>query len=110
MTLQINMARDFSALPTGRTSAQGAHNAEAFRRNFLVPKLRKNQAVIVDLTGIAGMSASYVQEAFGKLIEEFDLKDLEQRLQIVARDDGSLVAMAWHEIRAAAVDARHMAH
>ncbi len=110
MTLQINMVRDYSENPYGRTHAQGKANAEDFRTGKLIPALNAGGAVVVDLTGISGMSASYVQEAFGKLINDFELADLEARLRIVATDDRSLVAMAWQEIREAAADKRRLAH
>jgi hypothetical protein len=104
----INVAKEFSAYPFGRSYDQGKHNAARFRKEHLGPALRSGDTVTVDLTGVFGMSASYLQEAFGGLIDDgFELADLERRLTIKAADDRSLAEQAWLEIRDAA--ARRMA-
>lgn len=106
MTVQINVAKQFSAYPFGRDYAQGRHNGLAFRQEHLAVALRQGGNVVVDLKGVAGMSGSFIQEAFGGLIGEFTLVDLQARLTIVSVDDPSLAAQAWEEIKEAAANQR----
>ena len=90
--IEINIARDFSRTPMGRTiKNHGQNSAEALRRNLLKPKLQQaidnNETLTVTLDGVAGYPASFLDEAFGGLItiESFSPNDVSQHLKIVAK-------------------------
>ena len=71
----INMAEDFSLTPAGRSEKDhGPNSAETFRKKLLAPKLRaaiENQSMlVVELDGVAGYPAVFLDEAFGGLVRE----------------------------------------
>ena len=92
-TKTINVIKDYSTSPYGRYShevEQGEEDTtgERFRKEWLVPALRQNDTVIVNLTGYNRYARSFIDEAFGGLISsgEFTLQDLQQKL-IYQHDD-----------------------
>lgn len=73
--LELNIARDFSKTPAGRSKkAHGLHSGESFRETKLFPMLQKainsNSKLVVFLDGTAGYPASFLDEAFGGLIRK----------------------------------------
>lgn len=106
MTVEVNVARDFSEFPFGRYPDHGPHNGARFRDEFLVPHLKRDEGVIVDLTGARGLAPSFLEEAFGGLIRAGLTADQIDRLLVVqSRTDPSLV----QEIRYYIMDAARLA-
>ncbi len=69
----INVAKEFSRTPFGRDEHDGPNNGTRFRKERLLPELRKNQGreavVTVDFNGIAlVIGSSFFEEAFGGLV------------------------------------------
>jgi hypothetical protein len=83
MNAMISIAKDYTDTPAGRYAADGPYSGERFRNEFLVPALRSNTAVTVDLDGALGYGSSFLEEAFGGLIRiGFRGSDLHARLTI----------------------------
>lgn len=93
----IDIARDFSKNPYGRYPKDGDYNGTAFREKFLVPKLRGDVNVLVDMGGTNRYGSSFIDEAFGGLIrvEKFKLSELRDKLTIEHRVLPSLAKSAW---------------
>lgn len=89
----IDLARDFSPTPLGRTRRQGRFSGEAFREDILRPSLSKHHAVIVDLDGASGLSTGFLDEAFAGLVRDRTLNALEfwQRVSIICRRDRFII-------------------
>ena len=88
----INVAKEFSRTPFGRDEHDGPNNGTRFRKERLLPELRKNQGreavVTVDFNGIAlVIGSSFFEEAFGGLvrIEHYNKEELLRKLKIIAR-------------------------
>ncbi|MGE7469221.1 STAS-like domain-containing protein [Bosea sp. NPDC003192] len=68
----IDIAREFSRYPGGRSRADGPHSGEEFLESLLKPRLlaamRHGDKLIVLLDGVAGLPASFLDAAFGGLI------------------------------------------
>jgi len=84
----INVGRDFSEVPTGRTITDGPNSGERFREEVLRPALESNDKVVVDLVGIEGVGSSFLEEAFGGLIREryYTYPNLMQKLVVKTSD------------------------
>lgn len=103
MSVTINIAEQFSRFPFGRYADHGPHNGARFRDDFLVPQLKTNDRVTVDLTGARGLAPSFLEEAFGGLVRAgFSLEQIETALVIVSKTDPSLVDEVLSYIREAA--------
>ena len=74
--------------PGNRYRHEEDSSGEEFREDYLLPALENHEKVIVDLTGIWGMSSGFMSEAFEALIDEhgFTYDELKDRLQIVPMD------------------------
>ena len=70
--IKINIARDFSKYPGCRYKRDCLYSGEAFRDDLLWPILenaiKNGDKVEVDLDGVAGFSASFLDEAFAGLV------------------------------------------
>lgn len=79
--LMIDVGKQFARIPGGRT---GNHSGEQFRTEFLLPALRDNDKVIVDLEGTLGLGSSFLEESFGGLVryDGFKASELKKRLEI----------------------------
>lgn len=86
MATEIKIARDFSTKPVGRFRKDGPHTGEAFREDFLIPALERDQNVVVVLDGTEGYPSSFLEEAFGGLVRKgrWTPAELKRRLQVRA--------------------------
>lgn len=92
MTKTIRLAADFNPFPFGRYPSHGEWSGQRFREEWLVPALRSEQTVEVDLDGARGLSPSFLEEAFGGLVRVgFAAKDLLDRLHIKSDRDPSFI-------------------
>lgn len=92
--IRIDIGRDFSKVTCGRRRDSGAHSAEAFRDDLLVPALARGGRVVVDISG-PSYSMAWLEEAFGPLQDlGFTRDDLSVRLHIEAAGDYRYTAEA----------------
>ena len=66
--MRIKVAEQFSRTPGGRYKIDGRFSGEEFREKLLEPAIATGQRVTVDFDGVLGLSASFLEEAFGGLI------------------------------------------
>lgn len=92
----ITIAKDFSKFPAGRYRSDGPYSGQRFREDYLVPALKNDQKVIVELDGALGYGSSFLEEAFGGLIREhhFPATLLERNLEIKSSKT-NLIEEAW---------------
>jgi hypothetical protein len=83
----IDIAKDFSDVPSGRFPQDGDFNGERFREEFLVPRLVKSEIVEVVLDNTEGYGSSFLEEAFGGLVRVhgYSRDFLTQHLHLIAR-------------------------
>lgn len=66
----INIAADFTTAPGARYRKQGEYSGEEFREKYLEPLFRDKKPseypdVEIELNGLLGYPASFLEEAFG---------------------------------------------
>ncbi len=85
----INVAADFSAYPAGRFLDDGPFSGEAFREKHLLPALKDDEHVSINLDGGEGFGSSFLEEAFGGLVRKqyFSKDNLHKRLKIETEDN-----------------------
>lgn len=66
----INIASEFSKTPSGRYLEDGPSNGTLFREQFLLPVLNSDGKACIELEGAAGYPSSFLEEAFGGLVEK----------------------------------------
>lgn len=83
MTKMIKIAKEYSDTPAGRYRWEGPFSGEKFREELLLPALRSNDKVEVDLDGVFAFGSSFLEESFGGLIRSgMSLHELRERLRI----------------------------
>jgi STAS-like domain of unknown function (DUF4325) len=83
--ITVKLASQFSRYPAGRYVVDGPFSGEAFRERFLVPNLKNEQEVLVQLDGARGYGSSFLEEAFGGLVRKgFDKEFLKSHLKVDA--------------------------
>ena len=83
----IKISDTFTRFPGGRFRTDGPGNGQAFREDILVPALKANAQVVVDLDGVAGFPASFLEEAFGGLVREHGYSSDELDAKLIFRAD-----------------------
>lgn len=64
----LSVARQFSRYPGGRYKKMSDNSGEAFRDDLLIPALRRERKIVVDLDGVVGYGSSFLEEVFGGLV------------------------------------------
>lgn len=100
------LAERFTKFPGGRKRKNGDHSGEEFREDVALPLLREHEFVIFDLTGSAGYSTGFLDEAFGELGAIFGYKEMKRRVTIVAEDDPDAARTALQRIEDASRERR----
>jgi len=57
-------------------------------RQKLLEMMKKEKRIVLDFTGLEIASVSFLDEAFGRLTDEFSLEELKDRLAFENMDDG----------------------
>ena len=82
----INISRGFSKYPGPRFAKLGDFSGEEFRKDVLVPALRKAETVTIELDGTKGYGSSFLEEAFGGAVRA-GVKISRDTLILVSEDD-----------------------
>lgn len=96
------VAERFTRFPGGRRKQHGPHSGEEFLESVVLPLLKEHEFLVFDLSGSAGYSSGFLDEAFGELGAILGLKEARRRISIVATDDPESVETAWRRIADAA--------
>ena len=83
----IDLVKDYSAYPGGRNREHSDHSGEEFREDLLRPALESGKRTLVILDGAFTIPPSFLDEAFGSLIEEFGVQKVEEAFEIELSDD-----------------------
>jgi hypothetical protein len=80
----IHVAGEFARFPFGRYKTDGKTSGEVFRQEVLLPAIKDDTVVVVDLNGTRPMGSSWLEEAFGGLVrkDNFTLEFLQDHLKI----------------------------
>ncbi|EGH99459.1 STAS-like domain-containing protein [Pseudomonas syringae] len=98
----LYVAKDFTKMPCVRMRGDGKKSGEEFRDDILLPALRTNRKVTVDLDGVLTLGSSFLEEAFGGLVREgyFTARELGSKLEIKFQVE-SYVKESWEYVNAA---------
>lgn len=85
---KITVGIDFTKTPIGRYREDGPYSGQVFREDILIPALKENDKVIIDLSGVEGYGSSFLEEVFGGMIRSGDGADaaLKDKLHIMSSD------------------------
>ncbi|MBN2069719.1 MAG: STAS-like domain-containing protein [Opitutales bacterium] len=86
-TKRINFVEDFTDCPGGRLRVTSEHSGEAFREDVLLPALNDNDRVEVDMNGAFGFPSSFLDEVFGKIVDNKGLAFFKEKVEILLDDD-----------------------
>lgn len=91
MKRTIDIARDFSDVPSGRFPEDGDFNGQRFREEFLVPLLNEKNFIDIVLDNAEGYGSSFLEEAFGGLVREhgYDKNFLLSHLHLIANSSAA---------------------
>lgn len=65
----IKIADDFSKTPFGRYPSDSKYSAQRFREETLLPALKENDLVVIELDGTSiSYGSSFLEETFGGLV------------------------------------------
>jgi hypothetical protein len=104
--MRLSIAKDYSRTPGARLESEGPFSGARFRREYLAPRLKHamewGELLIVDLDGTAGLSASFLDEAFGGLTRLclFNYRNLHSHLRLESTEEPELVSDTWSYIYA----------
>jgi len=90
---KIDVGQSFARLPFGRHPADGPNNGERFRDEFIQPILGDFDKIIVDFDNARGVGPSFLDEAFGVLVERLKLRleEFHQKFEFISNKDPGLL-------------------
>lgn len=98
----ISVANEFSPSPAGRFADDGPYPGALFRDRFLLPAMKGEERVLVDLSGTELAGSSFLEEAFGGLIRAgFSEKFLREHLEVHSSRESDAIRV-WRFIHEAA--------
>lgn len=102
MAISISIAKDFSLTPGPRSRHEGEFSGDQFLEEKLEPAFLlardSGQPLVVDLDGVVGYATSFLEAAFGGLARIYEPRDVLQTLQLICKDEPSLVDEVKHYI------------
>ena len=96
--MKMKIATDFSRIPGARYPEEGDFSGQEFRKNVLLPQLKKaiqeKVKLTIDLDGTAGLGTSFLEEAFGGLIREdrLDYNEIIGTLEFISEEDPDYIS------------------
>jgi len=89
-TIHHKLSDDYTHLPGGRLVSQGDYSGEHWYNNYLLPLFEQAingyKTLVLDFDDIAGTSTGFLDEAFGRLVDNYgSLVPL--NIEIVCSDD-----------------------
>ena len=74
MSIEIDIATEFSYASIGRYEAVSDSSGEAFRRKLLLPRFRQaresGSTLLINMEGMKSLCSSFLEEGFGGLVRE----------------------------------------
>lgn len=107
MTVKINIAQDYTTHPLGRFKQAWPFSGERFREEFLEKPLAAGEDIEVNINGVKGLAPSFLEEAFGGLIQQGFTSAILRNLLHIVGDDQARVDEIWFYIDAASEQAGH---
>lgn len=93
---------EFSEYPGPRYKTQGSNSGQEFYEKFLKIKFQEvldnnYQYLVVDLDGTAGYASSFIDEAFGNLLIDYNYQDIKNKLKIISNEEESWIDVIFNE-------------
>ena len=89
----INIAKDFSEIPGGRTRESGVNSGEEFREDFLEKYIDNNpeEKICINLDGGHGYACSFLDEVFGGLAIKYGSEYINSKLSFISSEEPHLI-------------------
>jgi len=88
---------DYSNSPGPRYCYQGDDSGEDFYHKILNEKfndaIKKNLEIVINLDGPDGYASSFLDEAFGNLVFDFCLKNVQNHIKIISSEEPEWIDM-----------------
>lgn len=101
VTKQLSILKEFSEYPKLRYSNLSENSAEDFYHKFLndyfAEAFQTNVKLEVNIDYTAGYTSSFLDEAFGNLVFDFGLENVQKRLTIISTDEPYWLTMIHNE-------------
>ena len=89
--LTLSIAKEFSETPGARYISDGDYSGELFYNTILKPAfetvLNSNKKLIIDLDGTQGYATSFLDEAFGRLSQEFSERKVLEKVDFISTEE-----------------------
>ncbi len=103
MAINLSIAKDFSETPGPRSREEGAFSGEEFLEDLLQPAFieaqKSHESLVINLDGVVGYATSFLEAAFGGLARMHEPEDVLKTLELVCKDEPSLIEEIKHYIR-----------
>ena len=86
-TRTINFVKMFTDCPGGRLRIHGDFSGQQFREDILEPALESGDMIEINLDGVLGFPASFIDEAFGVLVDKFGLEKVRSQIKLLCSDN-----------------------
>mgnify|MGYP003604053199 CR=1 FL=1 len=93
---------DFTEYPDVRYKEQDENSGEQYYYDVIKPNFTKalseNKILVVDLDNTAGYASSFLDEAFGNLVYDFDFEKIKPHLKIISTQEPDWIEIILNEM------------
>lgn len=103
--IEINIAREFSSTPDGRTLKDSDFPGEKFREEIFVPRYnearKSGKRLKIVFDGCYGCPPSFLEETFGGAVRKYGIRGMLDYIDLIANDDETIPNKVKKYVRAA---------
>lgn len=92
--MRIDIVKEFTDTPGGRTIKEGEYSGELFRDSLLIPRylsaVQNNEILEICFDGAFGYPPSFLDESFGGMVKKLKKKNILKNICIISNDDLSI--------------------
>lgn len=89
--MQYIYVKDFSLFPGPRYIKDGKASGEEFRDSILIPAIKLDPEITLDLDGVEGYGSSFLEEAFGGAIRSGVSAEIMKNIAFISKEDPDLL-------------------
>lgn len=98
----ILKVKEFTEYPGPRYQHQGKKSGEEYYYEVLKKEftnaMQSDSTLVIDLDGTAGYASSFIDEAFGNLIYDFDYSEITKRIEILSLREPDWIELVKNDI------------
>jgi len=89
---KYKFTEEFTKYPGGRHKKDGPYSGEQFREEVLEPMFASGGGIEIDMTGVLGVPASFIDESFAEIAKKYGKEKFLATIKVFSNDNANIFA------------------